>query len=218
MPHNVSALAVFHAFTGSDTTSFCAGISKMTRKTCDVFLDITDVLLVTCWCPSKYIWQHIWRSREMCSSVVWQNLSIDGDKWSIRQHLIERRSRALKKICKSIYYEPHTKQRIFGDNHYTHTDPIIRSPANLGWYQVDSSLKPKCVINWCNVTAKACMSCFANRAMLASSARPYLVVKTMVTKSDCNCVDFIVICTPIHDLYVWSTVSDEYTMLSYTNV
>ena len=121
-----------------------------------------------------------------------------------------------RQLWNSIYYVPLTKQGMFGGNHYKRKPyyQVLQTGAGTKVMVHGNQNGPQlvrrttCVMNW--YTAGVC----ANAAKLASNARPYVVVKAIVTKNDSKCVDLIVMCTPIHDTYVMLLVLHVYSIKS----
>ena len=140
------------------------------------------------------------------------SLHVDLEHWKIfRQH---------RQLWNSTYYEPPTKQGMFGGNHYKKkpyyqvlqtgdgTKVMVHGHQNGPPLVRHKTL----VMNWYTVTAARHAGVCANAARLVYSAQPYVIVKAIVIKSDYKCVDLIVICTSIHNTYNWRTISKERCM------
>ena len=97
-PSKAPALAVFHAFTGSDTTSFFAGIGKRTAwKTWDVFPDVTDAFSLLALAPSSIL-DSTFQVLEKYVVLLYDKTCQLTKVNEARQHLFARRSRALENI------------------------------------------------------------------------------------------------------------------------
>ena len=123
-----------------------------------------------------------------------------------------------RQLWNSIYYVPPTKQGMFGGNHYKRKPyyQVLQTGAGTKVMVHGNQNGPQlvrrktCVMNWYTVTVASHAGVCANAAKLASNARPYVVVKAIVTKNDSKCVDLIVMCiSPIHDTYVWRTITNN---------
>jgi len=136
-PTKAPALAVFHAFTGNDTTSFFAGIGKRTAwKTWDVFPDVTDAFSLLANATPSII--------DSTYDVLEKYVVLSYDKTcqltqvnEARHHLFARRSRALENIPPTqAALKQHILRTAYQAGHVCgqslQKEAILPSPANWG--------------------------------------------------------------------------------------
>ncbi|WAQ99043.1 hypothetical protein MAR_023416 [Mya arenaria] len=147
-PSKTPALAVFHAFTGSDTTSFCAGIGKRTAwKTSDVFPDVTDAFSLLADVPPSILESTI-EVLEKYVVLLYDRTCQLAAVNEARQHIFARRSRALENIPPTqAALKQHILLTAYQAGHFwgksLQKEPILPSPEHSGWHQSNCSWEPK---------------------------------------------------------------------------
>ena len=147
-PTKAPTLAVFHAFTGSDTTFFFACIGKRTAwKTWDVFPDVTDAFSLLADAPSSII-DSTYEVLEKYVDLLYDKTCQLTQVNVARQHLFARRSRASENIPPTqAALKQHILRTAYQAGHVwgqsLQKEAILPSPANWGWHQSDGSWKPK---------------------------------------------------------------------------
>ena len=138
-PNKAPALTVFHAFTGSDTTSFFAGIGKRTAwKTWDVFPDVTGAFSLLADAPPIII-DSTYEVLEKYVVLLYDKTCQLTQVNEARQHLVTRRSRALENIPPTqAALKQHILRTAYQAGHVCgqslQKEAILPSPANWRWH------------------------------------------------------------------------------------
>lgn len=148
-PCKAKSLAVFHAFTGCDVTSFFAGKGKKSAwDAWNVFPDVTDAFLMLANSPPN-IPDNILSHLEKFVVLLYDRMSGLSSVNEARQHLFSRKSRALESIPPTqAALTQHTLRAAYQGGHVwgqvLTKDPQLPNPGEWGWERLDeTSWKPK---------------------------------------------------------------------------
>lgn len=147
-PAKAPAMAMFHAFTGCDTTSFFAGKGKKTAwDTWAVYEDVTDAFLLLADAPSS-IPDNTFDLLEKFVVLMYDRTCGLSKVNEARQHLFARRSRALENIPPTqAALKQHALRAAYQGGHVwgqvLQKKPTLPSPADWGWDRSDGSWIPR---------------------------------------------------------------------------
>ena len=138
------SLALFHALTGCDVTSFFAGKSKkISLEYMHCISQCNSGIPFIHKQPIHHFWQFHGDNWKVCSSLVRQN------HWNIqskdtRQHLFSRKSRTLENIPTTFAaLKQHTLQTVYRGGHVwgqaLSKSPTLLCPSQWGWEKAGES-------------------------------------------------------------------------------
>ena len=147
-PSKSSALAMFHSFTGCDTTSFFAGKGKKTAwDTWSVCPEVTDAFLLLSNAPA-IISDDAFDLLEKFVVLMYDKACGQVKVNDTRQHLFARQSRALENIPPTqAALKQHALRAVYQGGHVwgntLQKEPQLPNPDAWGWEQKDGSWKAK---------------------------------------------------------------------------